>query len=313
MTDKDFIESKNLLERLGIIQKVDNEDENGAAISKAATITAVKPAPLSMPKPKVSKITIAEEKPAPAPVALEEEKPIPVVEEKPKSELVIEPIATPPIEEAPKKETKVETKTKSKAEKEKFLNEILEEAPTYKEEPKAEIKFEPTPEPEPENLYEEDPIFDDYEEEAYLDVDKYSTISDLYETYGKKASGTDTIFIIDDFAKSLPDNLSKNIKRQSVLNILEASKIELDTLVNDGVERIDSLNAYLSSFAERTSEIISSNEVEVSELEEKIKKLKRTIKERERLQQKQENAIELETHKIRTALDFVAYTDTKDD
>ena len=314
---------KNLLERLGIIQKVDNEDENG----DAATIVATAKAEVAKEvAPSLSKITFVDESPAPPvssdapktksssktavkPIEPEPEPAATIVEEappaiEPEAAMVEEPVA-PVIEEE-----KLEANPKS--DKDKFLDEIIDEQPTYNEI----IEEEPMTQYEPEPVYEYADEEEAYEEDtysSYLDVDRYSTINELYETYGKKSGGTDTIFIIDDFAKSLPDNLTKNIKRQSVLNILEASKINLDDLVNDGMERIDFINNYLSTFTERTNEIVSSNEAQVAELEDQIKKLKRLIKERTRLQEKQENVAELETHKIRTALDFIAYTDNVSD
>ncbi|MDR1100912.1 MAG: hypothetical protein LBL34_00915 [Clostridiales bacterium] len=142
-----------------------------------------------------------------------------------------------------------------------------------------------------------------------FNTEKYNSIGDLYKAYGKTLSGTDTIFVVDAFSKSLPDTLSINLKRQSVLNIMKVSNINVEELVADGLSRIDNINNFLTAFKEKTEQVVNSKEAQISQLEQQISVLKREVKERTRLQEKQEAAIDFEIHKIRAALDFVANND----
>ena len=333
---------KNLLERLGIIQKVDDEDgssdldeiatatsdndnatdqiaqnlaklvfvdekaaepkapsnlSSAAKVAETASIAASKvkeiPSPTSdkfsrlqafNPTKQTVKI-VGKKSPSPSIAA----GPAPIVI--PKS---VDDIKSTTISEKAKDVKPMET-TKTKSEKERFLEQMISETPT--------ATYEATPDET------QEPIYMETDEGGYLSVDQYTTISELYKNYGKKSAGTDTIFIVDAFTKSLPENLSKNIKRQSVLNIIEASKINLENLISDGLERIEVANAFLTEFTGRTNEIVSQKEAEVASLEEHIKNLKKEIKERTRLQEKQDSAVEQETYKIKAALDFISYSD----
>jgi hypothetical protein len=142
-----------------------------------------------------------------------------------------------------------------------------------------------------------------------LNTEHYNSISDLYNAYGKKQKGTDTIFIVEGFVKALPENLSPNLKKRSVLNILKVSNINVDELVADGLSRIDNINSFLKTFKAETARIVKTKEAEIAELEDQIKQKKRELSERNRLQEKQENVIEYETHKIQSSLDFITTSD----
>jgi len=318
------VSDKNLLERLGIITN-QSDDESESETTTTATVTPIvtKVETAEEVSPSVTELTFVDEKANNNNYAISvnkksavkvikpiEEKqietPIEKIEE-PIAPVIEEPVYEAPIakEVEPVIEEKITPKDDAPMQME-LPNEVVEshtddynvESATY----------------EPESIDFDIPKFEPYvpetyEEQTLTDFDKYVSIADLYRMYGKKAAGIDTIFIIDAFSKSLPDNLSKNIKRQSVLNIIDASKINLDGLVNDGLERIDDINSYLKAFSEHTNNILAQKETQVEALEEQIKLLKKEIKERNRLEEKQANAIELETHKIRTTLEFVTNID----
>jgi len=324
------VSDKNLLERLGII--TNQNDEENEATTTTATVTPIS-ANVEVAKevsPSLSELTFVDEKTNNNNYAISVNKKsaVKVVKpiEKKEEPIVSEEIEAPapPVETTPEpsfvnvtpiNDSFNEEESDKTSENDQLLSEIIDSHSHEDEIEDTKSTYEPET-LEPEGIDFEMPKFETYEPEpvAYkepspINYDKYVSIADLYRMYDQKSSGIDTIFIVDAFSKSLPDNLSKNIKRQSVLNIIDASKIDLNGLVNDGLERIDNINAYLKEFTQHTDSILSQKEAQVEELEEQIKLLKKEIKERNRLQEKQENAIELESHKIRTTLEFVSHSD----
>ena len=89
---------------------------------------------------------------------------------------------------------------------------------------------------------------------------KMLTIDEIYRNAHLESEVKKTIFMTDVYLKAIPENLPIDIKRETVLNIMNVSSISLDDLLNDAYKRIDSLNTVLEETVSTTQDVFSRNE-----------------------------------------------------
>jgi hypothetical protein len=146
---------------------------------------------------------------------------------------------------------------------------------------------------------EETPVLDiDFEGEDFL------TVEELYEKAGL-ADTSKSIFKVEEFSKVLPENLPTDVRRQSVIGILTASGLELDGLLEDANQRLDSLEGLLSVTSQNTVEFITEKETEISELLQRVDSLKQLINDRKSSQEQQNKIAQEEQGKINEIVKFV--------
>jgi hypothetical protein len=131
------------------------------------------------------------------------------------------------------------------------------------------------------------------------------TIEEIYRNARLSNEAKGTIFMADVYMKTLPENLPADIKRESVLNILNVSSIDKEDLLNDAYQRIDSLNKVLESTVQTTEEITNKNEATIRELEQRIRDLRKAIDDRHKFQEDQNTLIEYEIQRIINIVDFI--------
>lgn len=134
---------------------------------------------------------------------------------------------------------------------------------------------------------------------------KFLSIDEIYKNANLQNDTKKTIFMADVYLKALPENLPADIKRESVLNIMEATNISVDELLTDAYKRIDSLNTVVEENNKTTNTIISKNKSTIKDLEGRIKELKTLLEERKRFEQDQNTTIEFEVQKIINIVDFI--------
>ncbi|MCG8482161.1 MAG: hypothetical protein MJA31_02535, partial [Clostridia bacterium] len=122
-------------------------------------------------------------------------------------------------------------------------------------------------------------------------------------------SATNTVYLIDNFLRALPNNLPIEIKRQSLDSLLAASHINMTDLLNDGKERIEIMNDYLNNFTLDLEEVISNHEKQIKELNEKIAHHNSIIEERSRTLEEQKAIVKFEVQKISSIIDFARSKD----
>ncbi|MDF2672272.1 MAG: hypothetical protein K0R09_537 [Clostridiales bacterium] len=130
-------------------------------------------------------------------------------------------------------------------------------------------------------------------------------INEIYSKFGPSTKDTNTIYIIDSFLKALPDNLPSDIKLQSVLGIIDASKMDIEQLLNDGDKRLEVLSQFFKNFMDRNDKVINENEREISILTEKINHHNKIIEGRKKLQEEQKSVVKFEVQKIENIINFV--------
>lgn len=137
------------------------------------------------------------------------------------------------------------------------------------------------------------------------DKDTIQSVADVYTKSQMEIDKLKTIFMVDQFQKTLPENLPVDVKRTSVTNIINVSNMDLDNLLNDAYKRMDALNQVLEQSAQKTDDIISAKQIDIEKLEQEIGKLQQAIKERKRFQDEQTSIIEYEVQRIVGIVDFI--------
>lgn len=134
---------------------------------------------------------------------------------------------------------------------------------------------------------------------------KLLTIEEIYRNARLEQETKRTIFMADVFLKAIPTNLPSDVKRETVLNIMNVSNIDLDDLLNDAYKRIDSLNTVLEETVATTQEVFKRNDSNIAELEKRIEDLKQVNVARKQFQEDQNTMIEYEIQKIINLVEFV--------
>jgi len=134
---------------------------------------------------------------------------------------------------------------------------------------------------------------------------KMMTIDEIYRNSQLETEVKKTIFMADVYQKAIPENLPLDIKRETVLNIMNVSNVSLDELLNDAYKRIDALNTVLEETVTTTQEIFNRNEATIRELEKRIEDLREINRNRKKFQEDQNTMIEYEIQKIINLVEFV--------
>lgn len=140
--------------------------------------------------------------------------------------------------------------------------------------------------------------------ESY-EKNKFLSIEEIYRTKNLDKDIKQTVFIAEVFMKALPENLPIDIKKKSTHNILDASGLKKDELLNDAYIRIDALNTVLEETVAKTAEMKEKNEKSIRELEDRIEMLKRNIEDRSEFEEKQSTTIEYEIQRIINIVDGI--------
>ena len=136
-------------------------------------------------------------------------------------------------------------------------------------------------------------------------ADDFTEISELYRRFNLKTSGLDTVYLLEDYVRTLPESLPPEMRRSIVLQIVTASGFDFDKLLNDGIDRVSRLNEYSATFASHTEEILARYNDEIDALQRQIEGIRETINERKNLHKRQFLEIEGEAQRLKDILDFV--------
>lgn len=139
-------------------------------------------------------------------------------------------------------------------------------------------------------------------------LNKLSNVQDIYKKAGLGSELTSTVFIIDGFSKALPESLPTAVKRQSVLNLISTSGMNIQAILNDGKKRLKELSVFMQGFSSKADDIIEKNEAEIKGLMQKINDHKKQINDLKKLKQEQNAVVEYETQKIQGIIQFIEDT-----
>lgn len=134
---------------------------------------------------------------------------------------------------------------------------------------------------------------------------KLLKIDEIYKNYDINSNGINSLSIVESFQKALPDYLPTDVKRQSILNIIASSNVQVDSLIKDGSDKLNCLKDFSKSFTEESREVVSNFEDEIKKLNEKINSYKTAIDNMKKLQSEQDFTVKYEIDKINNILQFI--------
>jgi len=137
-------------------------------------------------------------------------------------------------------------------------------------------------------------------------TNRYLDIEELYEALSLQSKRTDTIFLVEEYLKTLPDSLPDDSRREIVRRIVSASGFDYDLLMGDGVLRVKMLKDYAERFARHTDEYIAARQSELDELDQQMVRVRRLIENRKGLHKRQFFAIEAEAQRLKEILTFIS-------
>jgi hypothetical protein len=135
--------------------------------------------------------------------------------------------------------------------------------------------------------------------------DRHNEIGEVYNIYNLKLDGINTIFVIENFLRALPEYLPEDVKRQSLFDIVDSSGMSLENLIKDGSERLKSLNSFFDQFSTNINKNIQDREKEIDMMVKKINQCKSEIEGLQQLKDTQKATIDYEVQKVSNILHFV--------
>ena len=151
----------------------------------------------------------------------------------------------------------------------------------------------------------------DFEESSYTSKTPdltagYLTIAELFEALSLRANKVDTIYLVEEYIKTLPPSLPDEAKREIVGKIITASGFDYDLLMGDGVLRVKMLKDYAEKFSQRTDDYVAACQNELNELERKAVGIRSMVDDRKELHKKQFMTIEAEAQRLKDILTFLS-------
>jgi len=137
-------------------------------------------------------------------------------------------------------------------------------------------------------------------------TERYMDITELYATLSLSPDRTDTIYLVEEYIKTLPVSLPEDQKREIVGKIVTASGFDYDLLMGDGVMRVKTLKEYAEKFARFTEDYVSERNAELEELEQQTLRVRRLVESRRELHKKQFFTIEAEAQRLKEILMFIS-------
>lgn len=140
--------------------------------------------------------------------------------------------------------------------------------------------------------------------QAKTEYDKNMNISEIYYLYGMENSNVNTIFMLGNFINALPESLPYGVRRESVMNIVNAANTDVNKLLSDGEKRLNVLHQFENEFNDSTKDSIAKYSTEIVNLKKMIDSYEKQIKLKETMLEEQSNIIKYETQKISSIINF---------
>ena len=140
---------------------------------------------------------------------------------------------------------------------------------------------------------------------AFVSKKRLLKIEEIYKNYNVNSEGINSLSIVESFQKALPDYLPTDVKRESILNIIASSNVQVDSLIKDGNDKLNCLKDFSESFINESNDIILNFENAITDLNDKIKRYRTAIDNMKSLQNEQDFTVKYEIDKINNILAFI--------
>lgn len=134
--------------------------------------------------------------------------------------------------------------------------------------------------------------------------EKKMTIDEIYSLHEFDNNSINTVFMLQNLINALPQNLPKDIVKQSVINIIDASRMDLNKLLSDGDQRLKLLDEVIDSYYKKTNNNITKYKEEIAKLSNLINDYQEQIKINENMLEEQIYEIKYESQKIEEIINF---------
>ncbi|MDO4799260.1 MAG: hypothetical protein Q4A52_01935 [Bacillota bacterium] len=131
------------------------------------------------------------------------------------------------------------------------------------------------------------------------------SVSEIYRSAEMEQDEKKSIFIADRFLKALPSELEESVKRETVLNIIRISGIEIESLLRDAKQRVDVLDAVLNVTNLETQNRDRRDLGLIVELEKRIRDLIEIRNARKNFRAEQNQIVEEERDKLQRIIRFL--------
>lgn len=177
---------------------------------------------------------------------------------------------------------------------------------TVQEERVSEDKVIKESEGESKVILEETPNFEESTgaEEDFINHEKNMEIEEIYSLYGIENSNLQTVFMLGNYINALPENLPQDIKKSSVINILNVSSIDLNKLLSDGEKRLGILDEFMQEYQQSIQQTISGYKAQIEKLSKLIDQYNDQIQIRRTMLEEQNHMVKYETQKINNIVSF---------
>lgn len=131
------------------------------------------------------------------------------------------------------------------------------------------------------------------------------TLEEIYEIHNlSNLPVTETVFILENFINALPAELPEFVKKTTVDNILNASSMDLQKLLEDGTTRITHLDHFIVDQSDEISQDITTLKQTINKLSAIINQYQQQIKTKEVLLQEQSATIHNEIQRVNNIIKF---------
>ena len=152
---------------------------------------------------------------------------------------------------------------------------------------------------------DEPSLFEETSSESQKLYHELQNVDEIYHSYHLDGIPiTQTAYHLENLIHALPNELPEYVKKTTVNNIITASAIDMQTLLNDGLSRYNTLNAFLEAFTTVNMEEIADLKQEIEKLSIIIAGYHQEIKLKETLIQEEANIIETEEARLNSILSF---------
>jgi len=149
---------------------------------------------------------------------------------------------------------------------------------------------------------EENPAVEEKKEITY---DIKRPVREIYEEFGIDTGDIGTVYMVENFINALPATLPQEVRRQSLKALIQASHLDMRTLLKDGDERLKVLADYKGAFEGAIANSIAENERYIARLNEEIAKHRAIIESKLALKEAQHFEIEFEVQRLMNIVGFV--------
>ena len=135
--------------------------------------------------------------------------------------------------------------------------------------------------------------------------DRHLSIKEIYTQYDLDAVAvTDSVYLLENLINALPAELPDFVKKTTVNNIIKASAMNIDKLLDDGHTRSTRLKGFIDEYTTANLNDIENLKQEIDRLNAIIAEYHQQVRLKEKLIQEETTLVETEETRIHNILNF---------